>query len=122
MKPLRRPRTALPVLGYWPQQWPEADDIWHIFVLQLKQVDTLAWYLRSDLDDFGPVAYRSLEAAREDVAAANSRLMQVVDSLAMSVEASVSLQLKVENADCRRALIAGPEKRVTWTIPIGAGV
>jgi hypothetical protein len=46
MKPLRRHRDRLPVLGCWPQQWIKDDAVWHMFELQLKPDGKVAWYLR----------------------------------------------------------------------------
>lgn len=97
MKPLRRSRVTLPSLACWPQQWPEQDNVWHMFELQLKLDGTLDWFLRSP-GDFGPITYDNLEEALKEAKSTNAQLIGVVDTLALSSEEKLSMRLKVEKA------------------------
>lgn len=96
MKSLKRSRVPLPTLACWPQQWPEFDDIWHIFNLQLKSDGKLDWFLRNPND--GPVTYNNLEEALEDVKSTNVKLIKTLDTLALSPEEKLSIKLKVEKS------------------------
>lgn len=96
MKPLRRPRNPLPVLLCWPQLWPEADNLWYVFALQLNADGSLAWYLRPPA--LGPAHYDDVDAALADVALINPRLLESIDDLLLSPDVRGSLRLKVQKA------------------------
>lgn len=97
MKPLRRSRVPLPTLACWPQQWPEHDDLWHIFELQLKHDGTLDWFLR-EKTDYGPISYDNLEDALKEIKSTNAQLVGVLDALALPSDEKFSIKLKVEKA------------------------
>ena len=97
MKSLKRSRVPLPTLACWPQQWPEYDDLWYIFDLQLKRDGTLDWFLRGQTD-FGPVSYDNLKDALEEVKSTNTQLIGNVDTLDLPSEEKLSIKLKVEKA------------------------
>lgn len=97
MKALKRSRLTLTTLAYWPQQWVENENVWHMFELQLKADASLDWFLRGG-SDLGPVTYDNLEDALEDARTSNARVAGVIDTLALDSAEKVSLKLKVEKA------------------------
>jgi hypothetical protein len=94
MKSLKISRVPLPTLACWPQQWPEHDELWYIFNLQLKRDLKLDWFIRKPAD--GPVSYNNLEDALKDVKTANTQLILTLDTLALPPEERLSIKLKVE--------------------------
>ncbi|AHL34727.1 hypothetical protein CD58_18295 [Pseudomonas brassicacearum] len=96
MKSLKRSRVPLPTLACWPQQWPESDEVWHIFNLQLKRDGKLDWFLRNPAD--GPITYNNLDDALTDVKATNTKLIKALDALALPPEEKLSIKLKVEKS------------------------
>lgn len=101
MKPLRRHRDRLPVLGCWPQQWIKDDAVWHMFELQLKPDGNVAWYLRRDdvaHGGYGSITYQDYEAAVTEAKSTNLLLEHAVKNLALPLEQAESIRLKVHKA------------------------
>ena len=96
MKSLKRSRVPLPTLACWPQKWPEYDDLWYIFNLQLKRDGKLDWFIREPAD--GPVSYNNLEEALKEVKSTNTELIENLDTLALPLAEKLSIKLKVEKA------------------------
>lgn len=97
MKPLRRSRVPLPTLACWPQHWPEFDNLWYMFELQLKIDGTLDWYLRGVSND-GPVSYNNLNDAISEAKSTNIKLAKKLEDLDLPAEKKLSVKLKVEKA------------------------
>jgi hypothetical protein len=101
MKPLRRHRDRLPVLGCWPQQWIKDDAVWHMFELQLKPDGNVAWYLRRDdvaHGGYGSITYQDYDAAVTEAKYTNLLLKDAVEDLALPFEQAESIRLKVQKA------------------------
>ncbi|WP_321863228.1 hypothetical protein [Pseudomonas paraveronii] len=97
MKSLKRSRFPSPALAYWPQYWPEFENVWYMMELQLRRDGVLDWFLRRE-NQSGPIMYDNLEDALIDAKSSNEGLVGVVDKLNLSDAESISLKLKVEKA------------------------
>lgn len=101
MKPLRRHRDRLPILGCWPQQWIKDDSVWHMFELQLKPDGNIAWYLRRDdvaRGGYGSITYQDYDAAVSEAKSTNNLLKHALKDLALPFEQTESIRLKVQKA------------------------